>query len=205
MNITSGLHVLVLQTASGDAQAQADLAELVHPALTRYVSRRFGSEFDEEDVQEIVSQSILTIYIHARSYRGRFQDPSAWRWAYKIARSQAQKWIKAQNKLVRFPEMDGSQGTDDEFVVNAFLVKHKIELVEDGVEDQALERILSEQVADFIRHLNLRDQHILYWYYVQQITLDEIAQKIQVTRPRVHQLLQSIHIKCRGAIRWEYP
>lgn len=202
MNAGSGLHILILQSAQGDSGAKAELAEMIRLPLTRYLFEHFSSSLDEEDVHEIINQSILLIYLYANTYRGQHQDASAWGWATKIARSQALKWIKVQKRIDRFPDSDDDDNPDNdgEGQLDALFFRAQAAFVTESVEDQALEQVLLDQVIKFIHTLSMRERLIIYWHYALEMTQDEIAQRIHVTKSRVNQILKTFQTRCRGVV-----
>lgn len=94
MTNTAGLHDLIFKIARGDRRAEAEFDALVRDPLTQHIANKFGSDLTDGDIHEVVSQSILTMFLQARGYCGRNGDASAWAWAYQIARNQALKWSK---------------------------------------------------------------------------------------------------------------
>ncbi len=197
-----GLHALILKAAGGEALAQAELYELTRQPLHRYIVSHFSSQIIEEDVQEIIHYSILQIFLHAKSYRGRNDDSSAWQWAYTIARNQALKWLRVTRRTVYLPDpqgKDSDEGQDE--ILHSLILRFNPASMEESVEDQALERIVLENLLSCLQHFNQRERLVISWRYQYQLTLEEIAERLHVRRPRVHQIITRIHQKWRKAAK----
>lgn len=55
--------------------------------------------------------------------------------------------------------------------------------------DRLLERI---QAKKLLKKLSLREQRILHWYYIEELTYQEIASKLQLSRERIRQIIRQI-------------
>ena len=200
MKDESGIHLLILRIGSGDIEAYAELDRHIHPLLSRYIARHFRSQFQKEDIEYIVDQAILTICLHAGEYRGRHGDPSALKWIYRIAGNQALKWLKTLQRTIHFPDSDPSNGSGgEEELMTLVAIQRHLDPNSMSVEEMVFERIFRDQVLFFISTLSRRERLILFLRFEMQWTFNQIAEFIHVKPARVHQILQSIFMKCRYA------
>ncbi len=207
MNAFPGLHKLIIGVAGNDELSKQQLYSATEQPLTRYITKQFGSTFTKDDILEIFDQTYMQILIKAYTYRGDHGDKSAWQWAYKIARSQAHKWLRVQKRIVKIPVSvdDTSNPTEDErFTLLAkrtdpdWIGRSNYE-----IEDQAFERILVSQLFECSKHFTPRERQVVHLYHFKNMTMEEIAQRFGVTRTRIHQLLHGAYKKCRAMMVWE--
>lgn len=204
MGELDGLHALILKAARGDPCAEFDIYTLAQEPLYRYITGKFRT-FSEEDAQEILKQTLFTIYAHASEYRGQHGDASARGWAYAIARNQARKWLRMYKRLIPFPDSEARNeaGAEVDFTLAAIHCNPLLDT--DTVEDEALERILLQRLIEAARKLSLRERFILHLYCVEGLTFRQIANQLEVSAPRIRQMMQGIQGKCRGAVGWDSP
>jgi RNA polymerase sigma factor (sigma-70 family) len=198
------LHTIVRKCAENDAQAQTELFEALYQPLFDHILSRFGHTLCKEDVEEVVQQTILQIYIHAGRFHGVHNDASAWKWAYQIARNQAHKWTKIYNRSVSVWER--GQGTSEQDASDESELFDDIVLIyspsspEDALEEQVLNILVWQAAQQYLAQLSPRERKILELRYVQQCTMEKIAEIYGVKRSRVHQLLTAIHLKLRSKL-----
>lgn len=198
MNKPTGLHILIRNSAGGDEQAQADLYKTVYQPLFQHVLNRFSPALNQEDAQEIVQQTILQIYIHASRFTGEHDEASAWKWAYKIARNQALKWLRTLNKTVSIWETQTDATEKDETALfDVLFLRQSAYSPEDTLEEQVLSQLIWETAQKSLSDLSEREREIISMRYERNLTLEEIGQQFHVKRPRVHQVLAAIHHKLR--------
>lgn len=198
MNNQTGLHVLIRRIAQGDTNAQSELGNFVRVPLTNYITADFGSSFSEDDIMEIVQQIIVHLLLHAASYRGEHGDLSAWKWVYKIARSQALKWLKTTKREIHFP--DTSYDTDiADARVHKMITQFNPSLDPGSVEEQLVEKLFRENVQEIIRQLSERERLILHLYSEKKWTFKQIAEHLNVSPARITQIMQDIRRKCQSA------
>ena len=207
MEDSPGLHNLIIGVAGNDELSKQQLYSVTKQPLIRHITKHFGSIFSQDDIHEIFHHTYMQILIKAHTYRGEHGDPSAWQWAYQIARSQGHKWLRACRRIVNVTvdTDDTSNLTDDERLTQIarrfdpeWIGRTKYE-----IEDQALERILVNQMLECFKHLTQRERQIIYLYHFKKKTLEEIAHRFGVTRTRIHQLLHGAYKKCRTRMGWE--
>ena len=197
MNNKTGLHNLILSIGRGNRRDRDELDPAVRSKLTEYLAGQFGSSFSREDIEEIVSQSILNMLIHVGEYRGEYGEKSAWGWAYQIAWNQALKWHKTIKDEVPFPQ-DGDGSSDpQEYQICRIILSG---LNAKTVEEQVDERLLIEKLMKIVENLDPREKEILYLYYVQGWNYRRIAASIGVTPPRITQIVKNILQKCHGQL-----
>ncbi|MCI0553560.1 MAG: sigma-70 family RNA polymerase sigma factor [Anaerolineae bacterium] len=198
MNDKTGLHVLIRRIAQGDKAAQAEFFDLTCSLLTQFVRKHFGSVLAVDDIDEIVDQSILQMFLQAPNYRGDHGDPSAWDWVYQITRNQALKWLKTMKREVRFP--DASDDADvNEARLHKMILRYNPNLDSEKLEVQVVEKLLREKVMEIIEQLNPREKLILHLYIEEEWKLKQIATYLNITPARVTQIMQGIQRKCQRA------
>ncbi|MEW5938925.1 MAG: sigma-70 family RNA polymerase sigma factor [Chloroflexota bacterium] len=195
------MHLLIYRIARGDKFAQAELDSLVRSPLAQFVARRFNS-ISEEDVIEIVGQTILLMYLHAANYRGKNGDSSAWEWAYQIARNQAIKWLRITRREIHLPDAGDDYLETDESQLHSIIVRFDPNLLPDTVEDQVMERQLRGKAEEIIRQLSQRERLILWLHFEKDWTFKQIAARLNVKPARITQIMQGIQRKCQSAAGW---
>ena len=195
MTKTTGLHDLIFKMARGDTNAQAEFDSLVREPLTRSLTREFGTDFNEEDIQEIVSHSILNMFLHVGGYRGKNGDASAWTWAYQIARNQALKWTKTKTREIHFPDSNDGLSIDEEKLYR-MVHQYNPTNMPSSVEDQVIERLFREKAKEILAKLSRRERIILHLHYDKEWTFKQIADYLKISPPRVTQILKNIRKVC---------
>jgi len=204
VNRPTDLHAIVRKCADNDAQAQTELFEALYQPLFDHILSRFGHTLSKEDVEEVVQQSILQIYIHAGRFQGLHNEASAWKWAYQIARNQAHKWIKIYSRSVSVWDkgkgvLEQDASDESELFDKIFLI-YTPDSPEDALEEQVLNILVWKAAKQYLAQLPPREQKILELRHVQQCTMEEIAEVYGVKRSRIHQLLAAIHLKLRNKL-----
>lgn len=198
MNNT-GLDFLIRKIAHGDLSAQAELYTITSAPFTQHVTRWFGSSLSEEDIEEIVSQSILLMFLNAAGYRGGNGDSSAWGWAYTIARNQALKWLDTRKRELSFSEVSEDDLDTEAGITGQMINRLHLNPLQDGVEDQVIERMLREKVMEIIQQLDSREKLILVLHFEKEWTFKQIAAHLRLTPARITQITQGILRKCEAA------
>lgn len=195
---STGLNAIIHMSAPGDKRAQAEFIRLIHDPLTQYLTRKFGSEFSDDDIQEAMQQAILDMILHAKDYRGSNGDASAWEWVYTIARNRAYKWIRTRKR-----EIPWSEESDDDSEIGADRLHREIicynpNLDTNTVEETIEEKLFLQKAKEIKQQLTPREKLVVELIeagYNQK----EIAATIRVRPPRVTQIMQSIRLKFLSA------
>jgi RNA polymerase sigma factor (sigma-70 family) len=207
VNDSPGLHELIKGVAGKDELSKQELFSVTEQPLIRHITKHFGSIFTQDDIREIYNQAYMQILIKAQSYRGDHGDASAWQWAYKIARSQAHKWLRACKRLVDVSvDTDNMCTLTEEERLTLFARRTDPEWIGRTIyeiEDQAFERILVDQMRECYELLTPRERLVVHLYHFMDMTLEEIAHQLGVTRTRIHQVLHGAYKKCRALMVWE--
>lgn len=194
MNNKTGLHDLIFDIARGSRRARDELDPVVRSKLNEYLRGQFGSSFSLEDIEEIASQAILTMLVHAGKYRGEQTEKSAWEWAYTIARNQALKWQKTVIKEVSFPRDGDDTSNLDGYQIYQILLRNHLDVR--IVESQVDERLLVERLIEIVENLDPREKQIVYDHFVKGLSLKRIAANLNISAPRVTQIVKTILQKC---------
>lgn len=190
------IHDLILYMARGNRSAHAEFDMATRDRLIQSLTREFGNELDDGDIQEIVSHSILNMFLHAGGYRGKNGEASAWAWAYRIARNQALKWSKTKRRDIQFPESSDGLNVDEEKLYR-MVSRYNPGDVPVSVDEQVEDRLFREKAVEILGRLNEREKLILYLHYEMEWTLKKIAEHLNISPPRVTQVMQSIRKFCQ--------
>jgi RNA polymerase sigma factor (sigma-70 family) len=200
----TGLHLIVRKCAEKDAQAQTELFNVLYQPLFDHILSRFGHTLCKEDVEEVVQQTIIQIYIHAERFHGEHNEASAWKWAYQIARNQAHKWAKIYSRSVsvweRIPLDLELDTLDESELFDEIVLIYAPSSPEDAFEEQVLNMLVWQAAQQYLAQLSPREKKLLELRHVQQCTMEQIAEKFGVKRSRIHQLLTAIHLKLRNKL-----
>lgn len=198
---TFGLHLLIRKSAKGDAQAQEELFTELYQPLFDHILSRFGNALCEQDVEEIVQQTILQIYIHAETFQGAHDASSAWQWAYQIARNQAHKWVRIYQRSMSVWEKvladSEYESRDESELFDAILLVYEPRSLDDSIEEQVCNLLVLQAARAYLAQLSPREQEILRLRHDEQYTMERIAEVYGVKRARIHQILTAIHLKLR--------
>ena len=194
MTNTTSLHNLIYRIAQGDKRACTEFDELTRTKLTQYITGRLGSALMAGDVEEIVSQAILIMFLEAVKYRGKHGDASAWGWAYQIAWNQALKWIKVRKREVFFSQAIDSDVEEEQLYKTALRYNPNNEPV--SIEEEVIDLEFRAKAMEILQKLSPREQLILRLFFEKELTLKEIAKFIKVTPARVTQIMQDIRRTC---------
>ncbi len=142
--------LLVLQAQSGSEQAMGQLVELWTPPLAR---RAFRLTQDHEGTSEVMQESWVGI---ARGI-GRLRDPARFgAWSFRIVHNRAADWIRARDAnrrntagpnpaLAHLPAADPEQDPS------------------------------SEQIRVAVSRLDPKLREVVYLFYMDQCTIEQIA------------------------------
>lgn len=166
MSNSSKLANLIKRIGVGDRDAVEQFAKLWMPHLVEYILSRYGSALSEDDVEEIVQQTLLLVFLHANKFRSD-SDISARKWIYTIASNQALKWIATLKKM-------------NDISVHEELLPAEFDwqAVEDNISMAQLK--LDNQESKILHLISEGD------------SIKEIATKTGITPPRVVQIISQI-------------
>jgi len=145
--------LLVLRCQDGEAEALEALARLWHPRLLQHAARLTG---DREAARDVAQEVWMAI---ARGI-GRLEDPARFRgWAYRIAVHKSRDWIRreqgrrrALRRAAESGERETSRGDSE----------------------------AEQRVKATLRALSAEHRTILSWYYLDEMSVREIAEVLSV-------------------------
>lgn len=200
-----GLHNLLMKVAAGDLQSKEDIFYIIHNPLLLYIAGKFGHQLSQEDIADIADHVCLIVLVSTQQYRGENGDLSAWEWAYRIAYNRAVKWVKSGKRTIPFPEPPDDTGPEydhDEYL-HQLLIRYTPQALPVSVEDEVIKRMMITEIMAAISRFSLRERLIIAWRYDDGLTLEEIACRLKIKRPRVHQILAKIHRDLRNNLNLE--
>jgi len=145
--------LLVLRCQDGEAEALEALARLWHPRLLRHAA---GLTRDREAARDVAQEVWMAI---ARGI-GRLEDPARFRsWAYRIAVHKSRDWIRREQGRRRALVRAAESGEVETYQGDS----------------EAEQKILST-----LRALSPEHRAILSWYYLEEMSVREIAEVLSV-------------------------
>lgn len=88
---------LLKKIGKGDKESMTTFAEIYTPKLVEYIKSRFSSVLAKEDIQDIVQQTFLSVFMNADKFKSD-SEQSARNWVYAIAGNQALKWVEVMKR-----------------------------------------------------------------------------------------------------------
>lgn len=158
-SLTKGNQPEVLEYPSFDAVFK-EYQNMVYSIAFRFTGNR-------DDALEVAQESFIRIYKGLPNFRG---DSKLSTWIYRITVNQALMYRRSTRIFVDLPEM-----SDDQVYFGG--VANAIEIL--GVEDR------KHFVTKALDQLGEEDSAILMLYYIEDLSVDEIAQIMQLTQSNV--------------------
>jgi RNA polymerase sigma-70 factor, ECF subfamily len=161
---------LVKLTLSGDLSAFEQVVLKYEKPLLRYTSRLLNQNL--HDAEDVTSETFFKAYKYLNSYNQEYQFSS---WLYRIAHNQAVNLIKSKTGMF-FMDLDNF-----EFVIKEDKVID-IKLVE-------LEKVLDK--------LKVKDKNILILYYLEEKSLNEISDILNLSSNTVAKQLSRARTRAK--------
>jgi len=197
MRYKHDLHDLLHRIGNGDPLALEDLESEIRQPLGRYLNNRFSPNLTEDDFEDIIQFTLIQIWRYAPNYRGQHNDASAWRLIYNIAKHRSLRILESQE--------NGLVSLDDERRGNGRNKKHSkaegLYISSDDTEDTALKNLIWQEVGQLIDTLPDHEKAVFLLRMEQGLTMDQIGMKVERSKPRVKQILDSILSKIRAFYR----
>ena len=171
--------MLIRRVAQGDDEAMTLLYTCLFPALTRFIWRRYHPPLDRQDAEDVAHETLIQVWRYASHYRGAHSDASARRWVRQIARRLALRRLEALQRFASAPLEDCTTAGP-----------HTV-----AQEDPEAWVAQREAWEHFLAACTPRERQIIALRY-EGLTLAEIGRRLDVSAPRVHQILR------RLAERW---
>lgn len=163
---------LVLQ---GDKDKFEILVERYFDKLHRYAMRLLN--FNDQDADDVVSTSMLKAYQNLAGYNPRLKFSS---WIYRITHNEAVSLIRKNSKFFSF----------DPFTSSISLIP--------GQKDVDISKIEVEKVLD---QLSAKDKNLLVLFYLEQLSIKEIAEILKTTPNSVKSRLSQARKKAKKLIK----
>lgn len=170
-----GCHLLLAQFRDGDPEAFDRLFNEKNVPLSRFVKKDTHPLLDEMEVEAIVQQAFLKIYMKIATYRGN-TDGEAWGWINSIARN---NWKDALRQKKRYDQR---------------LISLNDELSTGGQEEswQAFDE--PDWLESVVSTLTEREKQVLELLQ-DGVPQTQIASQLGLCLPRITQIKQSIKKK----------
>ena len=190
------LHDLIRMTGNGDQSAHKDLYLKMRQPVMKHVLSKYGDKLAEEDAEEIMHITFIKVTQYASRYNGAYEDASARNWIYKIARSEALKMIKAQEKVWNMLDdprkFDSNSDNDRAFLERSLQLSDKHWEGEFSVEERVSRTTILEKILASIQRLSTAERNMLALRYEHEYTLEQIGHQIGRTKPRVKQIIDGL-------------
>lgn len=177
---------LAKRLLSGDERAFNDLFDSYFPRLYRYALARVGGNADE--AREVVQQTFCKAFERLDSYRG---EASLYGWMCRICRNAIIDAARRQQKEVRCLQLYDADATIQD------LVEAMQAPATGEPEHQAAQSNLTAMIQSTLDHLPPHYGDVLEWKYIEQMSVKEIAEKLDIGAKAAESLLT----RARGAFR----
>lgn len=180
---------LVNRMLRGDQRAFDEFFDANFPRLYRFTRARIGD--DEDATKEIVQQTLCRAIARIETYRG---EAALFTWLCRICRNQISDHFKQRNRdMSRFAAFEDAE------------VSAVLESLDSGDDTDPSRLEQRRQVAQLIQtildYLPARQGNVLEWKYVEGLTVEEIAARMDVTRTSVQSLLARARQSFRDGFR----
>lgn len=197
MRYKHDLHDLLHRIGNGDPLALEELDSAIRQPLIRYLVNQFSPKLSNDDIEDIIQFTLIQIWRYASDYRGLHNDASARRLIFKIAKHRSWRILKSQRSgLVSLDDEGKNKGKSEHHS------KTKRQYASsDNTEDLALKNLIWREVGSLIETLSDQEKAVFHLRMEQGLTMDEIGMKVERSKPRVKQILDSIMLKIRAYYR----
>lgn len=199
MRYKPDLHDLLHRVGKGDSLALEELDSEIRQPLTNFLYKQFSTSLSEDDIEDIIQYTLIQIWRIAPDYLGSNGNASAKSMINQIARHRALRLLKSYKH-----EMFSLNDSDDDSEsggnnLGSHLKNHNTS--RNVTEDQALKKIIWQEVNSLIESLPEHEKTIFRLRMEQGLTMDEIGARVERSKPRVKQILDSILSKIRTYYR----
>ena len=189
MNSEPGLHELIHQIGNGDPSAIEAIHDRIRRPLMRYLQNRYSPPLVHEDVEDVVQYTFIQILLYAWSYRGDYNEASAKKWIFDIARHRALRLIKITKITSSYVRLEDDSNDISEEEENGMSGRQFVSA--ENTEEQALNEIFIQEVGIYAETLSDRERTIVSMR-TKESTLEEIGETFRLSKPRISQILNGI-------------
>lgn len=175
---------LIRRVANGDDDAVRELFEEYEVKVSRYVCH-VVPDINEEDLQDVIQETFIGALKSAKDYRG---ESALTTWLLRIANYKAIDSLRRRRVIDKREEIIENMSSDEITFIGAI----SADVEEDVVNEQDIalvRRALAKLPSDQRQAITLR--------YVNQLSVDEVAQAMKVSRRKAELLIT----KGRAALR----
>lgn len=175
---------LIRRVANGDDDAVRELFEEYEVKVSRYVCH-VVPDINEEDLQDVIQETFIGALKSAKDYRG---ESALTTWLLRIANYKAIDSLRRRRVIDKREETIENMSSDEITFIGAV----SADVEEDVVNEQDIalvRRALAKLPPDQRQAITLR--------YVNQLSVDEVAQAMKVSRRKAELLIT----KGRAALR----
>lgn len=175
---------LIRRVANGDDDAVRELFEEYEVKVSRYVCH-VVPDINEEDLQDVIQETFIGALKSAKDYRG---ESALTTWLLRIANYKAIDSLRRRRVIDKREETIENMSSDEITFIGAV----SADVEEDVVNEQDIalvRRALAKLPSDQRQAITLR--------YVNQLSVDEVAQAMKVSRRKAELLIT----KGRAALR----
>ena len=177
---------LAREVANGRDEAFRRFFDLYYPRLYRFCVRRLNEDAAEDVAQTVIIQAIRKI----GTYRG---EASLFTWICQIARNQITRFYRTNARHSQLVAIE-----DNEYI-RAEVESLEMDplLTPEGANQQWQRQQLVQLILD---HLPVNYGHVLEWKYIEGLSVQEIADRLETTAIAV----QSMLARARTAFQTQY-
>lgn len=171
------------------------------PKLKKYLTYLLPYD-DEDTIQDFLQNIFLKIFEKINQeenflYKIRHKDFHLNHYIYRIARNFVIDSIRKQKKIKEFSE-SSIQYKVESFTKEKFELKNFLQNQEENaVEDEILRNETYECIYYYINSLKIEYREIIYLYYFENLSLKEIAEKLEIEYGAASMRLQRARFRLR--------
>jgi RNA polymerase sigma-70 factor (ECF subfamily) len=159
---------LTRRVLAGDESASEELFEEFFPRLYRFARTRLGG--DDQAAEDVVQTTMIRAVRKLHTYRG---EAALFTWLCTLCRREIGAWLESRGRANEVALVE-----DDPSARITFEAAARIASADP--ENEARRRELTRLVQLTLDHLPGRYGQVLEWKYIEGLSVDEIARRLEV-------------------------
>lgn len=168
---------LVRRVLAGDESASESFFDEYFPRLYRFARIRLGD--DDQAAEEVVQSTLILAVRKLHTFRG---EAALFTWLCTLCRREIGAWLERTGRLAEVALVEDHPAARTALSAAASLANV-------DPESEASRRELSRLVQLTLEHLPGRYGQVLEWKYIQELSVDEIALRLNVGYKAAESLL----------------